>query len=104
MAQNALALQCLFHLGAGGGEFVALCDKGEHDGQRAALGRADERLKLHPHHPRLVQPNPDRAPAHRRVRLVIGLHIGQHLVRADIKRAEHHALLACGIHHPRIEL
>ena len=41
----------------------------------------------------LIKAHTDRAPAQRRVRLIIGLHVGQHLVRPDIKRAEHHALV-----------
>ena len=62
--------------------------------QRAAPGAADQRLHLHPHDARPVEPDPDRAPAERRVRLVGALHVGQHLVRADVEGAEHHRLVA----------
>ena len=41
-----------------------------------ADGGTDQRLQLHPQHARLVQPHPDRPPAHRRVRLILRLHIG----------------------------
>ena len=103
VAQDPFALQRLVHLGTGGGIFVILRDEREHHGQRPPVGRTQQRLQLHPHDPRLVQPHPDRPPAQRRVGFVRGLHIGQHLVRSDIQRAKHHPLAMRRIQHPRIQ-
>ena len=103
MAELALAFLGFFHLPDGARVFLILCDKREHDRQRPPIGRAQKRLKLHPHDTRLIKSDADRAPAKRRVGFVLGLHIGQDLVRPDVERAENHALVLGGIHHPRIE-
>ena len=103
MAQAFLAVQFLHHLRAGGLEFRQLGDEGEHHRQRPPLGRADQRLQLHPQHAGLVQPHADRAPAHRGVGFILRLHVGKHLVGPDIQRAEGHALAMGGIHDAGIE-
>ena len=104
MAEDAFAFEGLLHLGAGGGEFLALGDEGEHDRERPAVGGADERLKLHPHDAGLVEPDAHRPPAEGRVGLVGGCHVGQHLVGADVERAEGDALALGGVHHAGVEL
>ena len=84
-----------------GEELDELRDEGKHHRQRTALRSPDQRLQLHPHDTDLVQADTDRPPAQRRVRLILALHIGQHLVRADVERAEGHALAGGGIQHQR---
>ena len=71
--------------------------------QGAALGAAQQRLHLHAHDARPVETDPDRPPAERRVGLVLALHVGQHLVRADVEGAEDHRLVAGGIEDAGIE-
>ena len=73
---------------------AASATKGNMIVQRPALGAADQRLHLHAHDARAVEPDADRPPAERRVRLVGALHVGQHLVRADVEGAEDHRLVA----------
>ncbi len=103
MAEDAFAFHRLVHLGLGGEVFAVLRDEGEHDGQRAAMGGADQGLQLHPHDARFVEAHADGAPAQGGVRLVIGLHVGQHLVGADVERAKDHALALGGIEDAGIE-
>ena len=50
-----------------------------------------------------VEPEADRAPAERRILLFDVAHVGQHLVAADIERAERHRLAVGGIEHGAIE-
>ena len=102
VSECRLAVEFAHQVVARGGEFLELGDEGEHHRQRTALGCPDKRLQLHPHDARLVEPHADRAPAERGVGLVLRLHVGQHLVRADVERAEGHALAGGGIHHPGI--
>ena len=103
MAQGRLAVQLSHQMGAGGGEFVRLGNEGKHDRQLAPLRRPDQRLQLHAQHAGFVQPDADRAPAHRRVRLVLRLHVRQDLVRSDVQRAEGHTAALGGIEHARID-
>ena len=104
MSQTAFAGQHLVHLVAGAGIFLVLGDEGEHDRQRTAIGGAHQRLQLHPHHAGTVQRHPDRAPAKRRVGLVQRFHVGQHLVRPDVERAEDHALALGGVQHLGVDI
>ena len=50
-----------------------------------------------------IEPEPDRAPAERRILLLDVAHVRQHLVAADIERAEGHRLVAGGIEHGAVE-
>ena len=94
MAQPTFPFDGLGNLFARKAVFLKLRHKWEHDRQRPAIRRPDQRLQLHTHHTRFIQPHPDRAPAECRVRLIGGLHVGQNFIRADIERAEDHPLTA----------
>jgi len=101
--EDALALQRLVHLGTGGGKLLVLCHKGEHDRKRTSICPANQRLKLHPHDARFFKPHAHRPPAHGRVGFIRRLHVGQHLVRADIERAKDHAAALGRVHHAGIK-
>ena len=98
MAKAFLAVDLAQHVAAGLLELAEFRDEGEHHRQGPPVRRPQQGLKLHPQHARLVQTDPDRPPAHGGVRLVIGLHVGQHLVRADVEGAERHRQALGGIH------
>ena len=78
-------------------------DHREHQPQFAAAGGAQQRAHLAAQQARPVEAEPDRAPAERRIFLLDVAQIGQHLVAADIERAEGHRLFAGGIEHRAIE-
>ena len=78
-------------------------DHREHDLQLAAGGGLQQRADLAAHQARPVEPEPDRAPAERRVLLGLVAHVGQDLVAADIERAERHRLVLRGIEHRAVE-
>ena len=84
-------------------EFAEFADEGEHDRQRPAGRGAQQRLQLHPQDARFLEPHADGAPAHRGVRLLDPLHVGQHLVRPDVERAENDAAPFRRVEHARIE-
>ena len=71
--------------------------------ERAAAGGAQQRAQLRAQQGRPVEPEPDRAPAERRILLLDVAHIGQHLVAADVERAEGHRLVAGGVEHGAVE-
>ena len=103
MAEGFFAVQFAHHMGAGGLEFRHLGDQGEHHGQGAAIGRADQRLDLHAQHAGFIKADADCAPPHRGVRFILRLHVRQHLVRPDVEGAEGHAAAFCSIHHPGVK-
>ena len=78
-------------------------DHREHDPQLAAAGGAQQRAHLAAQQARPVEAEADRAPAERRVLLLDVAHVGQHLVAADVERAEGHRLVAGGVEHRAIE-
>ena len=102
MAQDTLALQRLMHLGAGGSVFIILGNEGKHHRQRAPIRRPNQGLRLHAHHPWALQCQAHRAPPKGRVGLFLPLHIGQHLVRANVKGAKDHPLAPRCPKNPRI--
>ena len=84
-------------------EFLDHRDHRKHHAQFAPAGGAQQRAHLAAQQAGPVEAEPDRAPAERRVFLLEVAHIGQHLVAADIERAEGHRLLAGGVEHRAIE-
>ena len=84
-------------------ELVHGGDHRKHDAQLAAGGGAQQRAHLAAQQAGPVEAEPDRAPAQRRVLLLDVAHIGQHLVAADVERAERHRLAAGGVEHGAIE-
>jgi hypothetical protein len=84
-------------------EFLDCRHHREHDLQRTAGGGAQQRADLAAHQAGPVEAEADRAPAHRGVLFLEGVHIGQHLVAADIQRAERHRPLLGRIQHCAIE-
>ena len=71
--------------------------------QLAPAAGAQQRAHLAAQQARPVEPEADRAPAERRVLLLDVAHVGQHLVAADIERAEGHRLVAGGVEHGAVE-
>ena len=71
--------------------------------QLAPAGGAQQRAHLAAQQAGPVEPEPDRAPAERRILLLDVAHVGQHLVAADVERAEGHRLLAGGVEHRAVE-
>ena len=67
-----------------------LGDHRQHDAQLAPGRRLKQGAKLHAQQARPVEAEADRPPAHRRILFLRGPQIGQHLVAADIERAEGH--------------
>ena len=71
--------------------------------QLAPAGGAQQRADLAAQQAGPVEAEPDGAPAERRVLLLDVAHIGQHLVAADVERAEGHRLVAGGVEHRAVE-
>src|SRR5208282_1851562 len=84
-------------------EFADGGDHWKHDFQRAAAGGAQQRPELRAQQSGPIEPEPDRPPAERRILLLDVAHVRQHLVAADIERAEGHRLVAGGIEHGAVE-
>ena len=84
-------------------EFLDGGDHREHELQIASAGRPQQRADLAAQQARPIEPEPDRAPAQRRILLLDIAHIGQHLVAADVERAEDHRPVAGGIEHGAVE-
>ena len=103
MPQLPLAFQLLAQDRAGARELGRLGHEREHDLERPARARAQKRLQLHPQDPALVEAKPDRAPPHRRVRLVLRLHVRQDLVGPDVEGAEHDGLALRVVHHLAVQ-
>ena len=80
-------------------EFLHHGDHREHQTQFAPAGGAQQRAHLRAQKPGPVEAEPDGAPAERRVFLFDIAHIGQHLVAADVERAEGHRAFARGVEH-----
>ncbi len=76
----------------GGVEFGHFRDHREHDAQASPAAGAQQRADLAAQQAWPVEPEPDRAPAERRIFLDHALHIGQRLVAADVEGAERHRL------------
>ena len=90
--------------GAGRLELGALRDHREHDAQVAPGRRPQQRPQLLAQHGGPVEADADRAPAHRRVFLLLMGEIRQALVAADIERAEHDRPVAGKLEHPAVKL
>ena len=71
--------------------------------QLAPGGGLQQRAHLAAQQAGPVEAEADRAPAERRVLLLDRAHIGQHLVAADIERAEGHRPVAGGVEHRAVE-
>ena len=84
-------------------EFIDHGDHREHEFERAPARGAQQRADLAAHQAGAVEAEPDRAPAERGVFLFQAAHIGQHLVAADIERAERDRLLAGGVEHGAVK-
>ena len=81
--------QFLVEQAAGAFELGDLGNHREFDQEIAAGGGAQQSAQLLAQHRRAIEPDADGAPAHRRIVLGRVRQIGQHLVAADIERAEH---------------
>ena len=87
-------------------ELPRLRDHREHDVERLARGRLEQRARLRLHQPVALEREAQRAPAHRRILLLaadLAAQIGQLLVAADVDGAEHHRLVARGVEHVAVE-
>ena len=80
-----------------------LGDHREHDRERPAVGSLDQRAQLAPQHRRTVEADTDRPPTHRRIVVTEGPDIGQHLVSADIERAECHGPAVGNVEHAAVQ-
>ena len=78
-------------------------DHRQHQPQRTARGRADERAELHPHQGRPVEGQAHGAPAESRVLLLRAAEIGKHLVATDIEQTERNGPLARRVHDRGVE-
>lgn len=79
---------------ADGGKLRRLRDHRNHHVQIAAVGSADQGPQLRAQQRRAVERHADAAPAESRILFRDGLHVGQHLVAADIESAEDDGLAA----------
>src|SRR5262245_27381858 len=78
-------------------------DHREHQLEVTAAAGAQQRADLAAQQARTVEPEPDRAPAERRILFFLVSHIRQHLVAADVERPECHGLVAGSIEYRAIE-
>ena len=75
-------------------DLVELGHHRQHDAKLAAGAGVHEGAELDAQQPRPVEAKADGAPAHRRILFLRGAHVRQHLVAADIERAEGHRAIA----------
>ena len=103
VAQTSLAVNLAQHMAPRLLELAEFADEGEHHLQGPPICGAQQRLHLHAQYAGLVQTDADGPPAHRGVWLVIRLHVGQHLVRANVEGAKRHRAALGGIHDAGIQ-
>ena len=80
--------------GTDGGHFLGVRHHRDHDRQFAAGRRAQECTHLGAKQRRAIERHSNRAPADGGIFFLCLAQIGQHLVAADVERAEYHRLVA----------
>ena len=88
---------------AGRRELGHVGDHRQHDPELAPMRGPEQRPDLGAEQRRPVERHADGAPADRRVLLLAHAEVGQHLVAADIERAEHHRPVAGGVEDRLVE-